>query len=89
MTREARKVYLSSLGVILLASAYPIYMGVVMLAAYLRDGGINATDYPKYIIPYTPVCIALITCTALLPLAFKLCRKFTLPAISLLAILLF
>jgi len=83
------KVYFISLGAVLLASAYPIYMGIVMLTAYLRDGGINATIYPKYIIPYTPICIALIVCVAFLPLAFKLCKRFTLPAISILAIFLF
>jgi hypothetical protein len=81
--------YLVSLGAVLLASIYPIYMGVIMLTAYLRDGGINAADYPKYIIPYTPISIALIFCVALMPLAFKYCKKYVLPVLSILAILLF
>ncbi|MCL1791639.1 MAG: hypothetical protein FWG40_09900 [Peptococcaceae bacterium] len=83
------KVYLISLGAVLLASAYPLYMGTVMLAAYFRDGGINVTQYPKYIIPYTPICLALILCVALLPLAFRYCKKYTLLVVSILAILLF
>ena len=83
------KVYLISLGAVLLASVYPLYMGAVMLTAYLRDGGVNVADYPKYIIPYTPISIALIVCVALLPLAFKYCKKYTLPVLSVFAILLF
>ncbi|MCL2815709.1 MAG: hypothetical protein FWD23_14020 [Oscillospiraceae bacterium] len=67
--KKSLSTYLISLGAVLLTSVYPIYMGVIMLTAYLRDGDVNATDYPKYIIPYTPVSIALIICVALLPLA--------------------
>ena len=85
----AKKVYLLSLSAVLLASVYPIYMGAVMLRAYLQDGGIDVADYPSYIIPYTPICIALIVCTALLPLAFRLCKKFTLPTLSALGVALF
>ena len=81
--------YLVSLGAVLLVSIYPIYMGIIILTAYLRDGGVNAIDYPKYIIPYTPISIVLIICVALLPVAFKYCKKCTLPVLSLLAILLF
>jgi hypothetical protein len=83
------KVYLISLSAVLLASAYPLYMGAVMLTVYLHDGGVNVTDYPKYIIPYTPISIALITCVALLPFACKYCKKYTLLVLSILAILLF
>lgn len=83
------KVYFVSLGAVLFASIYPIYMGIIMLTAYLRDGGVNATNYPKYIIPYTPISISLIVCVALLPLAFKYCKKYALPVLSVLAILLF
>ena len=86
---KTAKVYIISLGAVLLASVYPIYMGAVMLTAYLKEGGIRAADYPKYIIPYTPVCIALICSVALLPLAFKLCKRLTLPALSILAVVLF
>ena len=42
-----KKVYLISLGVILLASAYPIYMGVIMLWAYIQNGGIDVMEYPN------------------------------------------
>jgi hypothetical protein len=83
------KVYLIALSAVLLASVYPIYMGIIMLSMFLRDGGVNATNYPKYIIPYTPISIALIVCIALLPLALKYFKKYALPVLSVLAILLF
>jgi len=79
---SAKKVYLFSLGAVLLASVYPIYMGGVMLASYIRHGGIDVANYPSYIIPYTPICIALIICAALLPLAFRLCKRWALPGLS-------
>ena len=85
---NSKKVWLLSFAAILLLSTYPIYMGGVMLAAYLRDGGVSVTDYPKYIIPYTPICVALIVCILILPLLYKL-KKVALPIISVLAVFLF
>ena len=84
-----KKVYLLSLGIILLVSVYPIYMGAVMLWAYIQNGGIDVADYPSYIIPYTPICIAIIICTVLLPFVFKLCKRFALPILSALGVVLF
>ncbi|MCL2488442.1 MAG: hypothetical protein FWE80_07145 [Oscillospiraceae bacterium] len=79
---SAKKVWLISLGAVLLASVYPIYMGISVLGAHLRNGGVEAADYPKYVIPYTPLCIALLCGVVLLPLVYKLCKKYTLPALS-------
>jgi hypothetical protein len=84
-----KKVYILSLGIILMASFYPIYMGAVVLCGYIQYGGIDATDYPKYIIPYTPICIALIVCTVLLPPVFKKYKKFALSVFSILGVGLF
>ena len=67
----AKKVYLLSIVFVLLAAAYPVYMGAVMVLAYAQNGGIDVADYPSYIIPYTPICVALIICTALLPLVLN------------------
>ena len=66
---SSKKVWLLSLGIILSASVYPIYMGIVMILSFIQNGGIDVADYPRYIIPYTPICIALIICTVLLPIA--------------------
>lgn len=77
-----KKFYLLSLGATLLLCIYPIIMGAKMLAAYVREGYVHADDYPKYVIPYTPIAVALILAVALMPLAVKLCKKFALPAVS-------
>jgi len=85
----SKKVYLLSCVAIILASVYPVYMGGLMVSAYIKDGGIEAANYPSYVIPYTPICAALIICTALLPLAYRLCRRFALPILTALGAVLF
>lgn len=84
-----KKFYCLSLLSLIIASVYPLYMGFITLSNYLERGFINVADYPKYIIPYTPICIALITSAALMPLIFKLCKSYTLPVVSVLGTLLF
>jgi len=84
-----RTPYLISLGIILALSSYPLWMGVKVLAAHFRDGYIVAADYPKYIIPYTPLALALIICAALLPLFIKYGKRFALLIVSLLGVGLF
>jgi len=68
--------------VVLLASVYPIYMGFIVVYSHIRYGGINFADYPSYIIPYTPVCIAVMLCVALLPLIYRYCKRFALLVVS-------
>jgi hypothetical protein len=72
------------MGIILLGSVYPIYMGVKVLSTFIRDGQIDVSEYPKYIIPYTPVCVAVILAAALVPFAVKYLKRFSLPVLSLL-----
>ena len=84
-----RNFYLLSLFAVVLASVYPLYMGVVTLGRYLQNGYIYVADYQKYIIPYTPICIALIVSTALMPLIFKLFRQHTFPVVSIIGTVLF
>lgn len=84
-----KKFYFISLGALILTCAYPIYMGIVTIVSYANKGFIDVGNYPKYVIPYTPICIALIISLALLPAAFKLCKKYTLLATSALATTLF
>ena len=74
---------------ILAASFYPLCMGAIMLLAYLKNGGIDAADYPSYVIPYTPICVALLITIALLPLVFKWGKRFALPMLSALGVPLF
>lgn len=70
-----RNFYLISLALIVLLSAYPIYMGVKVATEYLANGNILDTDYPKYVIPYTPMCIAIIVAAALIPLFYRYARR--------------
>ena len=84
-----RKLYWLSLGTIIIVSVYPIYMGVCTLVANFQQGYVDATNYQKYIIPYAPICIALIVCTLLLPVVSRVFKKHTLLAITVLGTVLF
>ena len=82
----SRNYYLFSLCLITMLSIYPLLMGIQILVACIREGYVNAADYPKYVIPYTPIAISLITSVALLPISVKICKKYSLLAISILGI---
>lgn len=73
-----RKNYLFSLLGVLLASCYPIYMGISVIVDMIRYGTVYAENYPKYIIPYTPIALALLVGVALIPVALKYFKKYAL-----------
>ena len=73
-----RKYYLFSLLGVLLASCYPIYMGISVIVDMIRYGTVYAENYPKYIIPYTPIALTLLVCVALIPVALKYFEKYAL-----------
>ena len=73
-----RKYYLFSFLGVLLASCYPIYMGISVIVDMIRYGTVYAENYPKYIIPYTPIALALLVCVALIPVALKYFEKYAL-----------
>ena len=68
--------YLSACLGVLLASSYPLYMGVRVITDMIADGTVLKENYPKYIIPYTPICVALLAGVLLLPLCIRLFRRF-------------
>ena len=68
---------LSCLGV-LIASYYPLYMGVRVISDMIVDGTVQKENYPKYIIPYTPMCIAIIIGILIMPLCIKLFKRIAL-----------
>lgn len=68
---------LSFLGV-LLASWYPLSMGTRVVADMIADGTVMKENYPKYIIPYTPICLAVIAGVLLMPLCVKRLGRFAL-----------
>lgn len=68
---------LSCIGV-LLASWYPLSMGMRVLGDMLADGTVMKENYPKYIIPYTPICLAVFLGVLLMPLCVKRLGRFAL-----------
>lgn len=68
---------LASLGV-LLASYYPLSMGVRVITDMIVDKTVLKENYPKYIIPYTPICISVLIGMLILPLCIKLFKRFAL-----------
>lgn len=73
--RHFRRFYLFSCLCVIAASFYPIYMGVQVIKAMLQNGTVPIERYPKYVIPYTPVAIAIIVGVLLIPVFQKLFKK--------------
>lgn len=84
-SKQFRRYYLLSCIAVLIASYYPLQMGVRVISDMLADGSVWKENYPKYIIPYTPICIAVIVGILLMPLCIRLFKKFALPGGALLA----
>lgn len=78
--------WLSSLIISLALSAYPLYMGIKVLHDMVTCGTVAASDYPKYIIPYTPISLAFIFSVLLLPVAVKLFGRFSKLVMSVLSV---
>ena len=73
-----RNYYLFSLLGVMIASFYPIWMGVSVVSDMIRHGTVYAENYPKYIIPYTPIALSVIVGVALVPVAVKCFKKYAL-----------
>lgn len=84
-----KKFYLFSLFGVLIVSFYPLYMGVKVVADMVQDGMVLAENYPKYIIPYTPISLAVIIAVLLLPVLMKYAPKFALAAASAISLVVF
>lgn len=69
------KFYIFSLTGIIVASSYPIYMGVRVVGEMLRNGAVFLEDYPKYVIPYTPIAIAVILGVLFMPVFHRMSEK--------------
>lgn len=70
MTKELRRCWLICLLTVLMLSVYPLMMGVRVLADVLRHGVVMSWNYPKYVIPYTPISLAVVVGTAFMPALF-------------------
>ena len=84
-----KKFYLSSLIGVLIASFYPLFMGVKVIADMVQSGTVMAENYPKYIIPYTPISLAVIFAILLLPVLMKYAQKYALTVASAISLVVF
>lgn len=74
-TKHFTAYWLCSLAGILIASFYPLYMGIRVICDMVRDGSVLKENYPKYVIPYTPLAFAVILGILLMPLFLRLMKK--------------
>ena len=66
--------WLCSLAGVLILSCYPLFMGARVLSDTLRNGTVFKENYPKYVIPYTPLAFAVILGILLMPLLLRLMK---------------
>ena len=78
--------YLFSCIGVLIASYYPLSMGIRVITDMIKSGTVMKENYPKYIIPYTPICLAVIVAVLLMPVIMKLLKRFSFIGGSVLAI---
>lgn len=76
--KQYRRYYLLSCIGVLLASYYPLSMGIRVITDMIADGTVFKENYPKYIIPYTPICLAVFIGVLLMPICMKGCKQFSL-----------
>lgn len=57
---------------------YPIYMGIKVVHDMAVYGAVLEESFPKYIIPYTPIAITVLTAVLLLPVLVKKVKRFAL-----------
>lgn len=75
----------SCIGVIVLAF-YPLLMGIRTVSEMLQNGAVPIEKYPKYVIPYTPIALALIFGVFLMPLFHRLFKRFDFTAVLLFSV---
>lgn len=71
------KFYSYLLAGILSISFYPICMGIRVVRQMLKYGAVPLDAYPKYVIPYAPIALALITGVLLIPVFQRLSLKWS------------
>ncbi len=87
--RRFTRYYLLALVGVLALSFYPLYMGGRVALDMLAQGTVMKENYPKYIIPYTPIAVAVLLAAALMPVFLKKCKGYALPVASSLAVAVF
>ncbi len=75
-SKQFNRYYLFSCLGVLIASYYPLSMGVRVITDMLVNGTVMKENYPKYIIPYTPISVAIIIGVLLMPLFIRFFKRF-------------
>lgn len=74
--KHYNRFYLLSCIGVLAASYYPLSMGGRVITDMIVDGTVLKENYPKYIIPYTPICLAVLIGVLFMPLFIKIFKRF-------------
>ncbi len=75
--KRFNKYYLISCIGVLLTSYYPLSMGIKVVADMISDGTVMKENYPKYIIPYTPISLAIIVGVLLMPICMRYFKRYS------------
>ena len=75
MNKRTAKIWVFALVLCVAASFYPFLMGIRVISGMIADGSVIAENYPKYLIPYTPISLAVVFGTAVLPFSARLFKK--------------
>lgn len=87
--KKYRNYWLFALLLVLVLAAYPLYMGGKVWLDVLEDGVVWQGDYPKYVIPYTPIALAVLVGVLVLPATIRWLKKWALPVVTALAVAVF
>lgn len=61
----------------LAVALYPLYMGFRVIRDMIAAGTVIEKNYPKYIIPYAPIAVAVIAAVIIMPLLLKYAKKYS------------
>ena len=75
MSKELRRCWLICLAIVLALSVYPLMMGARVLGDVIRYGMVSSVNYPKYVIPYTPISLAVMAGVLVMPLFIRRLRR--------------
>lgn len=84
-----KKYWLFTVAGTLAVSLYPLYMGFRVICDMIANGTVIAKDYPKYIIPYTPITLAIIIAVLIMPIMMKYVKKHSFIIVSTLSLAVF
>lgn len=84
--QKQNKYWLFILIGVIAASFYPLYMGVRVIYDMATAGTVLEENFPKYIIPYTPIAIAVIVAVLIMPMLFKIANRFATLAATLVSL---